>query len=80
MPRAAVARRDVTSAPAFDAVRIFEALHRHGVQYIVIGGLAAAAGGVVWTTFDADVVVDSSDANLEALARALSELSAEYDT
>ena len=63
-----------------DAARIFETLHRHGVEYIVIGGLAAAAGGVVWTTFDADVVVESSANNLDALSRALDELSAEYDT
>jgi hypothetical protein len=70
----------VPNAAAFDAPRIFETLHRHGVRSIVIGGLAAAAGGVVWTTFDADVIVDSSAKNLDALAQALDELSAEYDT
>jgi hypothetical protein len=70
----------VPSPIALDASGIFKALHLHGVQYIVIGGLAAAAGGVVWTTFDADIIVEQSDTNLDALARALNDLLAEYDT
>jgi len=70
----------VPRAATLDAARIFETFHRHGVEYIVIGGLAAAAGGVVWTTLDADVIVESSTSNLDALSRALDELSAEYDT
>jgi hypothetical protein len=40
----------VPSPIALDAAGIFKTLHHHGVQYLVIGGLAAAAGGVVWTT------------------------------
>lgn len=70
----------MSRAATLDAGRIFETLHRHGVQFIVIGGLAAAAGGVVWTTFDADVIAEPSADNLEALTRALDELGAEYDT
>jgi hypothetical protein len=70
----------VPRVATLDAARIFETLHRHRVEYIVIGGLAAAAGGVVWSTFDADVVVEPSTNNLDALSRALDELSAEYDT
>ena len=64
----------------FDATGIITALHHHEVQFVVIGGLAAAANGVVWATFDVDVIVELSNANLLALAEALDDLAAEYHT
>lgn len=64
----------------FDATGIITALHRRDVQFVVIGGLAAAANGVVWATFDVDVVIEVSDANMRALAEALEGLAAEYHT
>ena len=45
---------------AFDPQRIFECLAKHGVEHIVIGGLAAIAQEVGWPTYDADVVVDTT--------------------
>jgi hypothetical protein len=65
---------------AFDPGAIFECLARHGVDHIVIGGLAGIAQGAGWPTYDADIVVETSEANLRRLLGALSELEAEYDT
>ena len=58
----------------FDPARIFAVLHQHDVNFVVIGGLAAAAGGAIWTTFDADIIVDRSEKNLAALLSALERL------
>ena len=64
----------------FEPEPIFEALGRHGVRFVLIGGLAGAARGVGWPTFDADVVVEDSEENITRLWTALAELGAEYDT
>jgi hypothetical protein len=61
----------------FDPEPILRALNDHGVDYIVVGGLAAAAHGVVRATADLDVVVDRSWDNAGRLAAALAELGAE---
>ena len=50
------------------------------MEHVVIGGLAGVAQDAGWPTYDADVVIDTTVANLERLAEALNELSAEYDT
>lgn len=70
----------MSRAIKFEPGTIFGILHRHEVKFVVIGGLAAAAAGAPWTTFDADIIIDLSEENLAALACALEELSAEYDT
>jgi hypothetical protein len=70
----------VTTPGLFDPLRIFLTLTEHDVEFIVIGGLAAAASGAGWTPFDADVVVAAKDDNLVRLAQALHDLDAEYDT
>ncbi len=59
-----------------DAERIFAALARHGVDYVLVGGLAVQAYGHVRTTFDVDVYPRPDRANLELLADALNELRA----
>jgi hypothetical protein len=64
----------------FDPDRIFAVLSEHTVEFIVIGGLAAAVHGVSWTTYDADVLIATTEANFGALLRALGELNAEYNT
>jgi hypothetical protein len=55
-------------------------LLRHRVESVLIGGLAATAQGAGWATYDADIVVDETAANLARLLSALVELDAAYDT
>jgi hypothetical protein len=64
----------------FDPEPILRALNDHGVEYVVVGGLAAAAHGVVRATAGLDVVVDRSWDNAGRLAAALAELGAEDAT
>lgn len=66
--------------PRFDPAPIFAALRRHEVEFVLIGGLAAQVHGVEWTTFDADIVIACTESNYEALAWALADLDAEFDT
>jgi hypothetical protein len=55
---------------------ILRTLERHGVEYVVIGGLAATLHGASTVTFDVDIVPDPSQENLERLSAALDELNA----
>lgn len=59
-----------------DPKRIFETFERHGVEYIVIGGIAAIAHGHTRNTRDVDFVAATDRPNLERLAAALRELGA----
>jgi Nucleotidyltransferase of unknown function (DUF6036) len=59
-----------------DAERILRALAEHGVDYVLIGGLAVQTHGHVRTTNDADLVPAPSPANLKRLAAALRSLDA----
>lgn len=60
----------------FDPLRLLATLARHGVRYIVIGGVAAVAQGSPIVTNDLDVCYDNSPENLERLAAALKQLGA----
>ena len=53
---------------------IAEHLQRHGVEFLVIGGQAAALLGSPLATFDVDLCYRRTAANLERLAAALKEL------
>jgi hypothetical protein len=66
--------------PDFDAVAIFRALNRHEVAYVVVGGFAVAAYGVIRATEDLDIVVDQSWDNAGRLANALTDLAAMHAT
>jgi hypothetical protein len=59
-----------------DAFELVAALARHGVDYVVIGGVALQAHGHVRTTIDLDVVAASTRENMRRLAGALAELGA----
>jgi hypothetical protein len=59
-----------------DAERILRALAEHGVEYVLIGGLAVQTHGHVRTTNDADLIPAPEPANLERLAAALRSLDA----
>jgi hypothetical protein len=66
--------------PTFDPERLLEALHRHDVSFVLIGGLAAVARGSPLPTTDVDVTPDRSAENLDRLAAALRELEARIRT
>ena len=55
---------------------LFASLDRHGVRYVLIGGLAAVLHGSPLPTVDADICPSREAANLERLARALTDLDA----
>lgn len=59
-----------------DAERILQALSEHGVEYVLIGGLAVQTHGHVRTTNDADLIPAPNPANLQRLASALRALDA----
>ena len=59
-----------------DAERILTTLAKHGVDYVLIGGLAVQTHGDVRTTNDADLIPAPNPANLERLASALRSLGA----
>ena len=67
-------------APPDDApsepLEIFRALNSHGVDYLIIGGVAVQAYGHVRTTQDVDVIVAPDAGNLARLAGALGQLRA----
>jgi hypothetical protein len=44
----------VPDPPGFDRVRIIETLNRHGVQYLIVGGIGAQLHGAHRATSDFD--------------------------
>jgi Nucleotidyltransferase of unknown function (DUF6036) len=59
-----------------DGERILRALAEHGVDYVIVGGLAVQAHGHVRTTVDVDVLPRPDPSNLAKLADALNALDA----
>lgn len=59
-----------------DALRIFEELARHEVNFVLVGGLAAQTHGNTRMTNDVDVIPEPDPANLDRLASALNALGA----
>lgn len=62
--------------PEFDPEPILEVLVRHGVDFVVVGGLAGIAHGSAYNTEDVDVAYERSRENIHRLAEALRELGA----
>ena len=62
--------------PDFEPERILEVLVAHDVEFVLIGGLAAAAHGSPFLTEDVDVTPERSGANLDHLSAALKALDA----
>src|SRR5271169_1105142 len=62
------------------ADEILACLDRHGVRYVLIGGLAAVLHGSPLTTTDADICPEHEPGNLDRLAAALKELDARVRT
>jgi hypothetical protein len=57
---------------------LLRALLRHGVDFLVVGGVAAQLEGAPILTFDLDVLYDKKPENLEHLLAVLKELKAHY--
>jgi hypothetical protein len=55
--------------PLHDVARIVEALERHGVEYLLIGGVAAVGYGAQRPTEDTDCVVRRSEPTSRDLPR-----------
>lgn len=66
--------------PALQAEILFACLDRHGVRYVLIGGLAAVLHGSPLPTLDADICPSRDHDNLDRLAGALEELDARIRT
>jgi len=66
----------VSERRPLDVGRIVEALDRHGVEYLLVEGVAATAHGAERLTADADTVVRRTTENLEATAAVLRDLHA----
>ena len=60
----------------FDPRAVFDVLERHGVRYVVIGGVAAILLGAAHVTTDIDVVPQDARDNLVRLSDALKEIHA----
>lgn len=54
--------------------RLLEPLVRHGVEFVLIGGMAGIARGSTYPSYDLDVVYARSRANVSRLVAALGEI------
>jgi hypothetical protein len=70
-----MSRPDEQDRP-LDLSRLLQTLANHGVDYVVIGGVATQVHGHRRTTMDLDLTPDPDPENLERLASALAELEA----
>lgn len=66
----------MTDHPPLDVDRVVEVLDRHGVLYLLVGGVAARLHGAERPTEDIDVLPEDGEENLRRLAAALTELGA----
>jgi hypothetical protein len=64
----------------FDLRALLAYLNEHGVDFVVIGGVAVGAHGYVRGTEDLDLVPDPDPSNLERLVEALGKLGATLPT
>jgi predicted nucleotidyltransferase len=62
---------------AFDPALALRVLNRHGVRFVLIGGLAGNVLGSPSLTFDLDICYARDSENLDSLSAALTELHAE---
>jgi hypothetical protein len=66
----------VSGGDNFHPRELFQALARHGVEYVTVGGVALQAHGAQRLTRDLDVAIAASSENMGRLAAALAELDA----
>ncbi len=65
-----------TEPPPLDVERILGTLAGHGVEFILVGGVAAIAHGASRLTLDLDCIALRTYQNLDRLAEAMRELNA----
>jgi hypothetical protein len=61
----------MTAEPAFEPDRVVAALNAADVAYVIVGGLAVGAHGVVRATRDVDIVAAPDQRNMDRLAECL---------
>lgn len=66
----------MSDTPPLDRAALLDTLSRHGVRFVLVGGLAAQVHGASRATQDADICPEWNAENLGHLAGALSELQA----
>jgi hypothetical protein len=71
-----VARPSEPPRPTFRPKEILSALLAHGVDFVLIGGLAGIVRGSSYPTYDLDIAYAQERDNLERLAAALRDLGA----
>lgn len=59
-------------------LELLEVLARHGVDFILVGGVAAILEGAPISTFDLDIMVHPTSEDRDRLLAALQELNARY--
>lgn len=64
------------SEPALDPEAVVQTLDRHGVEYLVVGGVATRGYGAKRLTYDMDCLVKREVQNLHRLAAAMKDLGA----
>lgn len=64
--------------PATDFLSVLRALHEGGVEFVLVGGLAAVLNGAPMNTFDLDIVPACDQHNVGRLADVLDGLGAVY--
>jgi hypothetical protein len=64
--------------PRTSFLGLLRVLLRHGIEFLVVGGVAAQLEGAPILTLDLDILYDKSPQNVERLLAALRELKARY--
>ena len=67
----------MSTRPELDAEEILRRLTARGVDFVVIGGIAAVLWGSARMTFDLDICFATDEANLQALGKVLVDLGAQ---
>jgi len=68
----------MAESPSVKFLGLLRVLLRHGVDFLVVGGVAAQLEGAPILTLDLDILFDNSPENLDRLLGALGELKARY--
>jgi len=61
-----------------DFLQILALLHRHGIDFVIVGGISAILHGSPVMTEDLDLVYSTEPENVARLTRALREIGARY--
>jgi len=64
--------------PRTSFLGLLRVLLHHGIDFLVVGGVAAQLAGAPILTLDLDVLYDKSPGNLDRLLAALREIKARY--